>query len=75
MYDHVELDRHDVLFAAGLAAESYLDTGNSSQSANAPLASLHPELSARDARRPAMRARRSCWKVRTSRHSVCCGRR
>ena len=27
-YFHVELDRHDVLFAEGLAAESYLDTGN-----------------------------------------------
>ncbi len=27
-YHHVELDRHDVLLAAGLPAESYLDTGN-----------------------------------------------
>jgi len=27
-YFHVELDAHDVLFADGLAAESYLDTGN-----------------------------------------------
>ncbi len=27
-YHHVELDRHDVLLAEGLPAESYLDTGN-----------------------------------------------
>jgi hypothetical protein len=27
-YFHVELDRHAILFAEGLAAESYLDTGN-----------------------------------------------
>jgi hypothetical protein len=30
-YFHVELDRHDVLFANGLATESYLDTGNRAQ--------------------------------------------
>ena len=29
-YWHVELDRHDVILAEGLAAESYLDTGNRS---------------------------------------------
>ncbi len=28
LYVHVELDRHDVLLAEGLAAETYLDTGN-----------------------------------------------
>ena len=33
MYDHVELDRHDVLLAEVLAAESYFDTGN-----------LHPDF-------------------------------
>lgn len=27
-YFHIELDRHDVLFAEGLAAESYLDVGD-----------------------------------------------
>jgi hypothetical protein len=27
-YVHVELDRHDILLAEGLPAESYLDTGN-----------------------------------------------
>ncbi|MBN9509580.1 MAG: Hint domain-containing protein [Alphaproteobacteria bacterium] len=30
-YVHVELDRHDLLRAEGLAAESYLDTGNRGQ--------------------------------------------
>ncbi len=30
-YLHVELDRHDLLLAEGLAAESYLDTGNRGQ--------------------------------------------
>jgi hypothetical protein len=33
-YFHVELDAHDVLFAEGLAAETYLDTGNRSAFAN-----------------------------------------
>jgi collagen type I alpha len=27
-YWHVELERHDIIYAEGLAAESYLDTGN-----------------------------------------------
>ena len=36
-YFHVELDRHDVLFAEGLAAESYLDTGNRGLFANGGL--------------------------------------
>ena len=45
-YFHVELERHDVIFAEGLTAESYLDTGNRSQFANAPLVSLHPTLGA-----------------------------
>ncbi len=30
-YYHVELDRHDILIADGMAAESYLDTGNRGQ--------------------------------------------
>jgi hypothetical protein len=33
-YWHVELDSHDLLFANGLAAESYLDTGNRSSFIN-----------------------------------------
>ena len=42
-YFHVELDQHDILFAAGLPVESYLDTGNRGMFANAcaPL-QLHP---------------------------------
>jgi hypothetical protein len=35
-YLHVELDRHDVIFAEGLPAESWLDTGNRGAFANAP---------------------------------------
>ena len=34
-YFHVELPRHDVMLAEGLAVESYLDTGNRSVFANA----------------------------------------
>ena len=41
-YHHVELDRHDVILAEGLPAESYLDTGNRSRFANASLVTLHP---------------------------------
>lgn len=42
-YFHIELDRHDLLLADGLAAESYLETGNRGMFANAdaPLV-LHP---------------------------------
>ena len=44
-YYHVELDRHAILLAEGLPAESYLDTGNRGFFANgdAPL-TLHPDL-------------------------------
>ena len=44
-YYHVELDRHAILLAEGLPAESYLDTGNREFFANsgAPLV-LHPDL-------------------------------
>ena len=44
-YWHVELDRHDVLRAEGLAVESYLDTGNRAAFANgcAHIA-LHPDF-------------------------------
>jgi collagen type I/II/III/V/XI/XXIV/XXVII alpha len=34
VYYHIELDRHDVILAEGLPAESYLDTGNRSAFAN-----------------------------------------
>lgn len=45
-YHHVELDRHDVILAEGLAAESYLDTGNRGQFSNAPVVALYPEFGA-----------------------------
>ena len=45
-YIHVELDRHDILLAEGLPAESYLDTGNRAMFANAGSAMiLHPDWS------------------------------
>ncbi|MBV9782635.1 MAG: Hint domain-containing protein [Acidisphaera sp.] len=40
IYFHVELARHDLLVAEGLAVESYLDTGNRAQFTDA----LHPDL-------------------------------
>ncbi|MSP03159.1 MAG: Hint domain-containing protein [Acetobacteraceae bacterium] len=44
-YHHLELDRHGVLVAEGVAAESYLDTGNRAYFSNAGLATiLHPEF-------------------------------
>ncbi len=44
-YFHVELDEHDVLFAEGLGAESYLDTGNRPQFANGgPSVALFPDF-------------------------------
>lgn len=36
-YWHVELDRHDLLMAEGIAAESYLDTGNRGFFSGAPV--------------------------------------
>ena len=44
-YWHVELERHDVLLAEGLAAESYLDTGNRPAFANGGgVVALHPDF-------------------------------
>jgi hypothetical protein len=46
-YFHVELDRHEVLLAEGMPAESYLDTGNRALFAGAAGArELHPDLCA-----------------------------
>ena len=44
-YYHVELDQHAILFAEGLPAESYIDTGNSGffDNSGAPMV-LHPDL-------------------------------
>nr|MDA8250189.1 Hint domain-containing protein [Rhodospirillales bacterium] len=53
-YWHIELDRHALLLAEGMPAESYLDTGNRGLFAGAAGARpLHPDLAgsaARDAR-------------------------
>ena len=43
-YHHVELDRHGVLLAEGLPAESYLDTGNRASFANGTLVSLRAKF-------------------------------
>jgi antigen 43 len=44
-YHHIELERHGVLIAEGVEAESYLDTGNRAYFSNAGLATiLHPEF-------------------------------
>jgi collagen type I/II/III/V/XI/XXIV/XXVII alpha len=46
-YFHIELDDHEVIFAEGLATESYLDTGNRPDFANGgPSLALYPDLSA-----------------------------
>ena len=46
-YWHVELDRHDVLFAEGLACESYLDTGNRGAFVEADTVALRPDFGPR----------------------------
>jgi hypothetical protein len=46
-YFHVELDRHDIILAEGMAAESYLDTGNRGLFANAAgVRPLHADFGA-----------------------------
>jgi hypothetical protein len=48
LYYHVELDRHDVVLAAGVPVETYLDTGNRAQFDNAGGATvLFPDFSPR----------------------------
>ena len=48
-YWHVELPQHDVVFAAGAACESYLDTGNRADFAGGGGAiSLHPAFATAD---------------------------
>jgi hypothetical protein len=48
-YYQIELARHDVLFANGLPAESYLETGGRARFANAgSVVTLHPDFSARE---------------------------
>ncbi len=46
-YLHVELDRHDILLAEGLPAESYLDTGTRADFDGGSAAlTLHPTFAA-----------------------------
>jgi hypothetical protein len=47
VYWHVELDRHDVLFAEGLSCESYLDTGDRPSFENGGAAALHADHASR----------------------------
>ncbi len=55
-YHHIELDRHAVLIAEGVPAESYLDTGNRAYFGNAGLATiLHPEFAVNEHLR--------CWET------------
>ena len=55
-YHHVELEQHAVMIAEGVAAESYLDTGNRAFFSDAGLATiLHPELNINESLR--------CWET------------
>jgi hypothetical protein len=55
-YYHVELDRHAIIVAEGIQAESYLDTGNRAFFSNGGLALLlHPEFH--------INAGLACWKT------------
>jgi hypothetical protein len=45
-YYHVELAAHGILLAEGLAAESYLDTGNRGNFANAEIVAMRPDFDA-----------------------------
>ena len=46
-YHHIELEQHGVVLAAGLPAESYLDTGPRDAFSGERVAALHPVFSAR----------------------------
>jgi V8-like Glu-specific endopeptidase len=46
-YWHVELPRHDIIFAEGLATESYLDTGNRAAFTGGRAVHLHPDFARR----------------------------
>ena len=67
-YFHIELQQHDILDAEGLAAESYLDTGNRGLFANSDQPRvLHPQMTV-DAQLD--RERRSCLPLLTDPASV-----
>ena len=58
-YFHIELAEHDLLLAEGLAAESWLDTGNRAMFANADVTALRADLG------PGERAAEPCVPVLT----------
>jgi hypothetical protein len=63
-YWHVELAQHDVLYAEGVPAESYLDTGNRGSFANGgPTLRLYPEFA------------RNVWEANGCAPLVVCGPR
>jgi collagen type I/II/III/V/XI/XXIV/XXVII alpha len=47
VYHHVELERHDVVLAEGLPAETYLDTGDRAKFSGTGVLALHPDFSVR----------------------------
>ncbi len=83
-YWHVELSRHDVILAEGLACETYLDTGNRSAFEGEAMLDLHPDFAQRwsraiwaargcapaltDPATPALRARHTKFLARASMH-------
>jgi hypothetical protein len=46
-YFHVELQRHDMILAEGLAVESYLDTGDRAMFSGGQVTALHPDFTPR----------------------------
>lgn len=52
-YFHIELEQHAILLAEGLEAESYLDTGNRGNFADAEIPNLHPDFT--------IHSGRKCW--------------
>jgi collagen type I/II/III/V/XI/XXIV/XXVII alpha len=47
VYYHIELERHDVVLAEGLPAETYLDAGDRAKFSGGPVTILHPGFTAR----------------------------
>lgn len=46
-YHHIELARHNVIFAEELPAETYLDTGDRAKFSGGQVTTLHPDFAAR----------------------------
>ncbi len=67
-YFHVELDKHDIIFAEGAPSESYLDTGNRNVFDNAAVTVINPDLSV--AQRLRMPAHGACMPLVTDSANV-----